>query len=320
MITEQEISRQINHLQGELHPQFATLLTTCNEYELCDRRNFTGHITTSGIIVHIRTREILLLHHKTLDRWLAPGGHVEWEDRSILAAALREVSEETGLQPEQLFPMNVDNGVQYCVAMDSHTIPPNEERSELGHWHHDFRFIFGYAGDKQIDIDRDESRDYRWLSVDDPHILDMFDSESIDKIVLEGVARHEQAVRDKHNNDYLTTPIGWYQFHLAKSYVTHGQIERAEQMYVLSIDSFEKTYDEESETPPTILPALWNLSLIYQETNRHDLALQTLEKGLEFAEMYAKWDENYSNWVTELTDALSDIHRINIGGVGCSTD
>lgn len=305
MITEQEIRRQIDHLNGELNQPFVVLLEQCNEYELCDRRNFAGHITVSAIIVHIRSREVLLLHHKTFDRWMLPGGHMDWEEKSIVAALQHEVSKKTGLQSEQLLPLNRDKGVQYCISINSQTIPANKTKDEPSHYHFDFRFIFGYTGDKDIDIDRDMTTDYQWVSVDNLGELDILDPESIDQTVLNGVTAHEQTIREKHDNDYLTTPIAWYQFHLARSYVEQDQIGQAEQMYRQCIDSFEKTYDEEYETPTTILPALWNLSLIYQETNQYNLSLKTLEKGLTFAQMYAEWDENYSDWVTELTNALN---------------
>ena len=75
---------------------------------LFDRRNFNGHITASAFIINADKTEILLLKHKLYDRYLQPGGHVEKEDASILNAALREASEETGIAKEELIhvPLN----------------------------------------------------------------------------------------------------------------------------------------------------------------------------------------------------------------------
>ncbi len=64
---------------------------------LIDRKNFTGHITTSAFIIDKSAKALLLLKHKSLNRWLQPGGHVDVTDASLIASAAREASEETGL-------------------------------------------------------------------------------------------------------------------------------------------------------------------------------------------------------------------------------
>ena len=52
-------------------------------------------MTASGFLVH--NGKVLLIKHKKLGYWLAPGGHVE-EDELPHEAAEREVWEETGLK------------------------------------------------------------------------------------------------------------------------------------------------------------------------------------------------------------------------------
>ena len=69
----------------------------CGDSELTQRTNFVGHVTASAFIVNPATKQVLLLQHKALGSLLQPGGHVEPADKTILAAAEREVMEETGL-------------------------------------------------------------------------------------------------------------------------------------------------------------------------------------------------------------------------------
>ncbi|MDZ7922435.1 NUDIX domain-containing protein [Rhodoferax sp.] len=60
------------------------------------RANMQGHITTSGVVYDATADKVLLIHHRTLNRWLQPGGHHEGLDRLDVSAA-REVEEETGV-------------------------------------------------------------------------------------------------------------------------------------------------------------------------------------------------------------------------------
>jgi 8-oxo-dGTP pyrophosphatase MutT (NUDIX family) len=92
-----------------------------------------GHITCTGLVLHPERDAILLVHHRRLDRWLLPGGHVETSDAQIWDTARREVTEETGalLAPADQPPL---------VGVDIHGIPPG--RGEPFHLHHDL--IFGF--------------------------------------------------------------------------------------------------------------------------------------------------------------------------------
>jgi len=40
-----------------------------------DRSIAEGHLTGSAVVVSARGDEVLLLHHRKLDRWLQPGCH-----------------------------------------------------------------------------------------------------------------------------------------------------------------------------------------------------------------------------------------------------
>jgi 8-oxo-dGTP pyrophosphatase MutT (NUDIX family) len=119
------------------------------------RDHFTpGHITATAVVLCPARKRFLLVHHRRLDRWLLPGGHVEEEDRTLGDTARREAIEETGveLMPDYQPPV---------VGMDVHGIPPR--RAEPYHLHHDVIFRFAAKSDRLTGSD--EARDVTWATV-----------------------------------------------------------------------------------------------------------------------------------------------------------
>lgn len=55
------------------------------------------HLTASGLVCSPDGEQVLLLRHRKAGLWVQVGGHVEADDSSLAAAALREAYEETGL-------------------------------------------------------------------------------------------------------------------------------------------------------------------------------------------------------------------------------
>jgi len=99
-----------------------------------DRRSFDpGHITASAVVLSHDRGSIMLVHHRRLDRWLQPGGHVEPGDNNVIETARREVREETGLE------LDTSSNVS-LVGADVHAIPASGE--EPRHLHHDLTFGF----------------------------------------------------------------------------------------------------------------------------------------------------------------------------------
>lgn len=127
------------------------------------RKNFVGHVTASAFVINEHTKQVLLLEHKSLMKLLQPGGHIEPDDNSLLASVLREVEEETGLKAEdlKLRPIFLRNK-EVPFDIDTHYIPENLKKGELGHYHHDFRYIYTTKSNK-IEIDQTESNNYRWV-------------------------------------------------------------------------------------------------------------------------------------------------------------
>lgn len=120
------------------------------------RRTFTpGHVTCTGLVLSLARDSFLLVHHRRLERWLLPGGHVEDDDATPADAARREVIEETGAE------LTKEPGM--LVGCDVHPIPGR--RGEPLHLHHDL--IFGFEAQNGTAICSPESRAVVWRSVAD---------------------------------------------------------------------------------------------------------------------------------------------------------
>lgn len=132
-----------------------------SEPEAFSRAHFgPGHFTASCYVIDAAGR-LLLHHHRRLDRWLQMGGHVEG-DESPEVTALREGSEESGLRDLAL----VTEGI---FDLDIHAIPA--ARGEPDHDHYDVRFLARTSSPDAITLDRAESNDLAWVTLDRAAVL-----------------------------------------------------------------------------------------------------------------------------------------------------
>jgi len=132
----------------------ARLLAFVEQHENCFERSLLiGHVTASAWVVNPERTHVLLLHHGKLDKWLQPGGHCDG-DADVLAVALREVSEETGLHP---VPVSRE-----IFDVDAHMIP--ERKGVPAHVHYDVRFLLEIGLDHQPVVS-DESHDVQWVEL-----------------------------------------------------------------------------------------------------------------------------------------------------------
>jgi len=119
-----------------------------------------GHLTGSSLVFEPSSRQILMLFHSKLQKWLQPGGHADG-DGDLARVALREAIEETGISDLRVFDEVVD--------LDIHEVdPPKEDRHE----HYDVRFLV-VAPEGAIPKGNHESQELRWINVEDLHLLEV---------------------------------------------------------------------------------------------------------------------------------------------------
>jgi 8-oxo-dGTP pyrophosphatase MutT (NUDIX family) len=122
--------------------------------DACRRECVPGHVTASALVLDNSGGRVLLTLHPRLGRWVQLGGHCEDEDDDLVAAALREATEESGIGG-----LRMDSEL---VAVHVHPLT-----CSLGvpTRHLDLQFVARAPAEAQITIS-DESDDLRWWPAD----------------------------------------------------------------------------------------------------------------------------------------------------------
>jgi 8-oxo-dGTP pyrophosphatase MutT (NUDIX family) len=123
-----------------------------------------GHLTASAIVLDATGTKVLLTHHRKLGRWLQLGGHCDG-DADLARVALREATEESGIEGLSIDPVPID--------VDIHAIPARKDEPE--HLHLDTRFLVR-APAGAVARASDESFELRWFDQRDAGAIDTDDS------------------------------------------------------------------------------------------------------------------------------------------------
>ncbi|TLS39500.1 NUDIX hydrolase [Streptomyces montanus] len=134
---EELLQTYLDHLQA--HPD--------GMWKACE----AGHITASALVIDPERERLLLTLHRKIRMWLQMGGHCEPEDETLAAAALREATEESGIQGLTLLPGGP-------VRLDRHLTPCA--------WHLDVQYA-ALAPAGAVEEISDESLDLRWFAYDE---------------------------------------------------------------------------------------------------------------------------------------------------------
>ena len=122
-----------------------------------DRENLTAHMTASAWVLSPDRRQVVMVYHNIYNSWSWTGGHADG-DRDLLAVAMREVTEETGLQRLELLHPGIFS--LECLTVDGH-----EKRGQYvpSHIHMNVTYLLG-AMDHELRQKPDENSGVAWFT------------------------------------------------------------------------------------------------------------------------------------------------------------
>lgn len=123
--------------------------------DACRRACVPGHVTASTLVLDHSGRLAALTLHPRLQRWVQLGGHCEDEDPDIVAAALREAGEESGIAGLTVDP------VPAAIHVHALTCSLGEPTHHL-----DVQFVARAPESAALSVS-DESLDLQWWPRDD---------------------------------------------------------------------------------------------------------------------------------------------------------
>ncbi|SDN44167.1 NUDIX hydrolase [Allokutzneria albata] len=92
---------------GQQSVKHAILAFLAARPDACERACAPGHITASAVVLDATADHVLLTLHPRVGRWVQLGGHCEPEDSTLVEAALREATEESGIRGLTIDPRPV---------------------------------------------------------------------------------------------------------------------------------------------------------------------------------------------------------------------
>lgn len=168
--------------------------------EPTSRTTLPAHITCSAAVID-RHRRVLHIRHKASGGLLlAPGTHIEADDGTLLATALREVGQQAGIPASSLVltPEFADKPID----IDVQAIDP--ARGEAARWHYDVLFVFYLAdGAPELTLQAEEVTGSAWLPFDEvssPTLRGKLAGSALDGVI---VPVNASAIIHDGNGQYL---------------------------------------------------------------------------------------------------------------------
>ncbi len=154
----ERIERYVPRCEQERQDRVQLLRALREQENIFTRENRFMHMTASAWVTNRRRDRVLMAYHNLYRSWSWLGGHADG-DRDLLAVALREVTEESGLS--RAAPVTEDIFSLEVLSVDGH-----EKRGEYvpSHLHLNVTYLLAADDRDALSIKSDENSGVRWFT------------------------------------------------------------------------------------------------------------------------------------------------------------
>lgn len=128
-------------------------------HNVLTRDNAIAHLTSSGFILNEKMDKALMVYHRLYDSWAWTGGHADG-DEDLLAVAIREAREETGIKKVQ--PLTTDIMSLNILPVWYHQ---KNGKPVSTHLHLNVTYVLMASELEPLQIKADENTDVGWIEV-----------------------------------------------------------------------------------------------------------------------------------------------------------
>lgn len=134
------------------------ILSLMDQPDIFTRDNGVAHITASAWVVNKDFSKVLMAYHNIYNSWSWLGGHADG-DEDLLAVAIREVQEESGIH-------NVTPVTDEIFSLESLTVDGHIKRGEYvsSHLHLNITYLLFADDTEQVRTKADENSAVGWFS------------------------------------------------------------------------------------------------------------------------------------------------------------
>jgi 8-oxo-dGTP pyrophosphatase MutT (NUDIX family) len=144
--------------------------------DVLTRNNQLAHITCSAFVVNKAKDKVLMVHHNIYNSWSWTGGHADGEE-DLLAVALREITEETGVS--NVRPLTKDIFSLDIIPVKGHC---KKGRYVSAHVHLSVSFLVEADDAQLLVVKEDENSGVKWVPIDEvckysnePHMQKLYE-------------------------------------------------------------------------------------------------------------------------------------------------
>ena len=128
--------------------------------DVYERTNLLFHVTASAWVTNAARDRVLMVYHNIYDSWAWTGGHADGE-HDLLAVALREATEETGVR-------SIRPASERLLSIETLTVNPHFKHGKFvpAHLHLNGTYLLIADDTEPLRVKQDENSAVRWFLPD----------------------------------------------------------------------------------------------------------------------------------------------------------